>query len=73
MSEVKQSRTLSPQMSVVVIDALGGSAKTSRICKCSTAAVSQWKTSGIPAPRIQFLREKFKDLAVMKTAEVMNF
>ena len=73
MREAKQGKTLSPQMSVVVIEALGGSAKTSRICKCSTAAVSQWKTYGIPAPRIQFLREKFKDLAVMKTSEVMNF
>ena len=73
MKEEKQSKNLSPALSNTVIDALGGTAETGRICRCSMAAVSQWRTSGIPASRVLYLRERFKNLPVMKIEEVRAF
>ena len=40
----------------LIIDGLGGTGPVAELCQCSFAAVSQWRTNGIPRPRIQFLR-----------------
>lgn len=42
--------------SVQIIDALGGTAETARLCEVEMSAVSQWKTNGIPPARMMFLR-----------------
>jgi hypothetical protein len=39
-----------------IIDALGGTAEVARLCEVDPAAVSQWRTNGIPAARMMFLR-----------------
>ncbi len=47
------------------IDALGGTAKVAALCQVSSAAVSQWRESGIPKARLMYLRlarpEVFKE------------
>ncbi|MFL9904712.1 hypothetical protein PQR71_42405 [Paraburkholderia fungorum] len=40
----------------LIIDGLGGTGLVADLCQCSFAAVSQWRTNGIPRPRMQFLR-----------------
>jgi hypothetical protein len=47
----------------LIIDGLGGTGPVADLCRCSFAAVSQWRINGIPRSRIQFLRlarQKFK-------------
>ena len=39
-----------------IIDAIGGTRKTAAICEVSPSAVTQWRTNGIPAYRLMFLR-----------------
>ncbi|SIT27961.1 Cro/CI family transcriptional regulator [Achromobacter sp. MFA1 R4] len=39
-----------------IIDALGGTSEVARLCEVTPGAVSQWKTEGIPKPRLMFLR-----------------
>jgi len=39
-----------------LIDKLGGTAKVAELCEVSAAAVSQWRTDGIPRARLMFLR-----------------
>jgi hypothetical protein len=39
-----------------IIDGLGGNGPVAELCQCSQAAVSQWRTNGIPRSRMQFLR-----------------
>lgn len=78
MSEVTLASNLTAKrlpvdVSVQVIEYLGGSAAVSRYCGVNLAAVSQWKKNGIPRARLMYLREKFKDLPVMKSPEVINF
>lgn len=67
------AKRLPPDISVRVIDYLGGSAAVSRYCKVRLSAVSQWKQNGMPRARLMYLREKFKDLPVMKSPEVAGF
>lgn len=43
-----------------IIDILGGSAKTAKICRVSRAAVSLWKHRGIPPPRWETLIDHAK-------------
>ena len=38
-----------------IINLCGGTAKVSRACNVSMAAVSQWKTVGIPADKMVYL------------------
>ena len=38
-----------------LIDALGGSVVTARICRVTSQAVSQWRRHGIPEPRRMYL------------------
>ncbi|MBK9363039.1 MAG: hypothetical protein IPM99_18995 [Rubrivivax sp.] len=39
----------------VVIDRMGGSVAVARVCRVTSQAVSQWRRSGIPPARRQFL------------------
>jgi hypothetical protein len=38
-----------------VIDALGGTVATARLCEVTSQAVSQWRRHGIPQPRRMYL------------------
>jgi DNA-binding transcriptional regulator YdaS (Cro superfamily) len=39
-----------------IIDVLGGTAKVAALCEVTPGAVSQWKSDGIPAARLMFLK-----------------
>ena len=39
-----------------IIDALGGTVEVSRLCEVTDGAVSQWRTAGIPKPRLMYLK-----------------
>ncbi|MDE1998739.1 MAG: hypothetical protein KGI52_07415 [Burkholderiales bacterium] len=50
----------SPELARLIIDALGGNTVLSRrLSKCSPAAVSLWRTHGIPPARMDALRAMF--------------
>jgi hypothetical protein len=53
-----------------VIDKIGGTAATARLCEVRLPSVSQWRVNGIPRARIQFLRlarpDVFAELAEAK-------
>lgn len=38
-----------------IIDLLGGTKRVAELCEVSMQAVSQWRTTGIPKARLQFL------------------
>jgi hypothetical protein len=38
-----------------IIDLLGGTARVAKMCKCDSAAVSNWRVRGIPAAKYMFL------------------
>lgn len=59
--------------SLEIIAALGGSAAVAQECGIRTASVSEWKTQGIPRAWALFLRESYRNLPVMKTAQVRDF
>jgi hypothetical protein len=44
------------QMANVVIDRLGGTTATAKICECKPPSVHEWRLNGIPKSRLQFLR-----------------
>lgn len=39
-----------------IIDALGGTSATARLCEINPASVCEWRHAGIPKPRMMFLR-----------------
>lgn len=39
-----------------VIDKLGGTGATARLCETSPGAVSQWRRDGIPPARLMYLK-----------------
>lgn len=45
-----------------IIDALGGTVATAKLCNVTPHAVSQWRTRGFPKARIMFLRAVRPDL-----------
>lgn len=45
-----------------VIDELGGTKAVAELCETSESAVSQWRTNGIPKPRLMFLKLARPDL-----------
>lgn len=63
---------LSPEMSTKIIDALGGTTEVARLCGVSMPAVSQWRSQGMSRAFALFLRERFKNLPIMKTDEVLS-
>lgn len=38
-----------------IIDLLGSTSKVAKLCKVAPAAVTQWRTNGIPAGHLMFL------------------
>jgi hypothetical protein len=52
----------------LIIDALGGTYKTAKLCDVKPGAVSQWRRNGIPKSRLMFLKvvrpDVFAKLAV---------
>jgi hypothetical protein len=50
-----------------IIDSLGGTSATARLCEVDPAAVSQWRTDGIPKARLMYLK-----LAYPKECGVTN-
>ena len=49
-----------------IIDALGGTSETARLCEVQPASVSEWRKTGIPKARMMFIRLARPDL--FKTA-----
>jgi len=39
-----------------IIDRLGGTSETARLCDVQPASVSEWRTNGIPKARLMYLR-----------------
>jgi hypothetical protein len=39
-----------------IIDALGGTSETARLCEVQPASVSEWRKYGIPKARLMFIR-----------------
>lgn len=39
-----------------IIDRLGGTSETARLCEVQPASVSEWRTNGIPKARLMYLR-----------------
>jgi hypothetical protein len=44
------------QLANTVIDRLGGTTATAKICECQPPSVHEWRIKGIPKARLQFLR-----------------
>lgn len=45
-----------------IIDALGGTSETARLCRIQPASVSEWRKTGIPDARRMFLELKRPDV-----------
>lgn len=45
-----------------IIDAIGGTSATARLCHVSPAAVTPWRKKGIPKARLMFLKLARPDL-----------
>lgn len=39
-----------------IIDRLGGTSETARLCEVQPPSVSEWRTNGIPKARLMYLR-----------------
>ena len=52
-----------------VIDALGGTRKTSKICEVADSSVTEWRYSGIPRARLMFLRLAHPEVFVGELSE----
>jgi hypothetical protein len=39
-----------------IIDAIGGTSETARLCEVQPASVSEWRKTGIPKARLMFIR-----------------
>lgn len=53
---------------IELIELLGGPAEVARLCRVTTAAVSQWKNDGIPDARRMYLEVVRPDLFADNTA-----
>lgn len=40
----------------LIIDRLGGTSETARLCEIEPASVSEWRKNGIPKARLMFLK-----------------
>lgn len=49
-------RAMSTHSDSAVIDALGGTVATSRLCGVTSQAVTQWRRAGIPRPWRMYLQ-----------------
>lgn len=55
-----------------VIDALGGTVAVANLCHVKPPSVSEWKRTGIPQAREQFLRLLKPDAFVVKRKRVKH-
>lgn len=46
----------------ILIDELGGTVATAKLCEVTPQAVTHWRTTGIPRARLMFLRLRRPDL-----------
>lgn len=69
-SSNENNKRLTPEVSSLVVDQLGGTSAVARVCEISTAAVAQWRKSGMPRYRFLFLREKYRTLPFMMRPEI---
>ncbi len=49
-----------------IIDALGGTSETARLCEVEPPSVSDWRKHGIPKPRLMFLKLARPDIFGLK-------
>lgn len=49
-------RTMQWHRDSALIDKLGGTGETAKLCRVRTQAVSQWRRNGIPAARRMYLQ-----------------
>ena len=67
-------RRLRADLSRVLINDLGGTSQVARLCRgLAPSTVSEWKNYGIPQSWVLYLRERFRDLPIMKIDEIANF
>lgn len=72
MSNPHPRPRLSPDVSIQVIEALGGYVYLADLCGITREAVLAWKKRGISKPRMLFLFEKFRGHPVMRLPEVVQ-
>nr|DAD99808.1 MAG TPA: antitoxin [Siphoviridae sp. ct16C7] len=71
--QAKPPKRLPAQISIEVVEALGGTSALARLCGITASSVSEWKQEGIPRAWALYLRERYSTLPVMKTAQVRDF
>lgn len=49
------------QLANTIIDRLGGTSAVAKICEIEPPSVSEWRKTGIPRARLQFLRIAYPD------------
>jgi hypothetical protein len=50
------------QTANTIIDRLGGTSETARLCEVKPPSVSEWRKNGIPRAQLKFLRLKRPDV-----------
>jgi hypothetical protein len=55
-----------------IIDALGGTSETARLCEVEPPSVSEWRRTGIPKPRLMFLKLARPEVFVPKQPQVQS-
>ncbi|WP_208280132.1 hypothetical protein [Massilia oculi] len=57
----------------IIIDRLGGTSETARLCEVKPPSVSEWRKTGIPKAQLKFLRlarpEVFEDAGEQSPSE----
>lgn len=66
----KYAKRLDPESTSRIIDALRGTRAVARLIGCTPGAVSQWRRIGMPRARLMYLRERYRDLAIMHEPQV---
>ena len=59
---MNDENTLITQEANRIIDALDGTSAVAEMFEITTGAVSQWRTEGIPKPRLQYIQLLRPDL-----------
>lgn len=71
--EKRPPKRLSATTSGAIVDALGGTNAVAKICGIRPASVSEWRSGGMPRAWVLFLRERFRTIPIMKSAEILDF
>jgi len=53
----------------IAIDLMGGTTKVATLCEIGKSSVSDWRITGIPKARLQFLRLKFPKIKELKASK----